>query len=339
MSEPEDPKEPPPPSAIGEPMSEHEPEPLPGESVPELAIPPAPIAPPTDDDLREAVGVKRREKVRLPTEDDEDERDADGLSMSPEQRARRRKMWLTLSFSLVIGLIIVAFVFLGRANSSRFVFACASDKITAEQGRGFPPWGTRELDGPEWAPIAIPPQAECKTHETEDESTLEGWFLDALIDQARAKLTAKDVTAVDDAEKQLQQALLLARAPERRDQRHKIEHMLGNVVYWRGVAKVKAATDALADASKLFDEAARKRPIDVNDAEAWSDYAKEVSDDLRLGPEALRPPAPLGATGAPGRPEAPRGVALPVEPPRVDANMGAPITPPDAGVPSGGVLL
>jgi hypothetical protein len=319
----------------------------------EPAPPEPPLAPPTDDDLREAVGVPRREKParaksRAKSEDERDERDdrdddrddADELPLTPEQRARRRRMWLTLSFSFVIGLIIVAFVFLGRANSSRLVLLCSAEKITAEQGRGFPPWGTRSLDGPEWAPIPIPPQAECATRETEDEDELERWYLDALVAQARAKLAARDVatgTGVDDAEKLLRQALLLARPPERHDRREDIDRLLGNVVYWRATAKMKAASDALGDAAKLYDEATAKKPVDLRDSAAWGDYARHLAEEIHLGPEALRPPVPLGAAPLPAREPAPPGVALPVEAP--DAQMGAPLTPPDAGVPSGGVLL
>src|SRR6185369_4656760 len=112
------------------------------------------------------------------------------------------------------------------------VMVCSADKISVEEGRGFPPWGTRALDGPEWAPIPIPPQAECQTRETEDTNELERWYLDALVGQARAKLTARDVatgTGLDDAEKLLRQALLLARPPTRKDERDDIDRLLGNV--------------------------------------------------------------------------------------------------------------
>jgi hypothetical protein len=308
---------------------------------PELTYEPAAAPPPaaSEDDLREAVGVPRREKARAPSEDDRDrDRDlADPTPLSPEQQARRRKLFLTLGLSLIASLVIIAFVFLGRANSNRLVFACSADQITAEEGRGFPPWGTRELDGPAWAPIAIPPQAECQTRETDDANELEGWYLDALIDQAAAKLSAREVTAVDDAEKQLQQALLLARPQDRRDERHRVERLLGDVVYWRAAAKVKAATDALAEAGKLYAQAAASRPVHVTDAAAWADYAKHLAEQLQLGPESLRAAPPLAAPLPDVRVPAPPGVALPVESP--DAATGAPLTPVDAGVPSGGVLL
>jgi hypothetical protein len=319
---------------------------------------PAPAAV-SDDDLREAVGVARRApradtaRPAAPTRrrdrDDRDrdrddrERDRDDRddAPTPAERARRRKLFVTLGLSLLVGLVIAAFVLLGRANADRLVFTCGADKITAEHGRSFPPWGTSTLDGPEWAPIAIPPQAECEARETDDLATLEGWYLDALYDQASAKLAAREVTAVDDAEAQLRQALLLARSAERRDQRANIERLLGDVVYWRGAAKTAAATATLLEAAKLFDEAAAKKPRNVSDAAAWGAYTRRLAGDLKAGPDALRPSTAMPPLPGSTRSPAPPGVPLPVESSDGGAPMGDPLgpVPPDAGVPTGGVLL
>jgi len=327
--------------------------PAPAPIVDEPALAPAPIAT-SDDDLREAVGVARRaprpaeatERVapRRSRRDDRDDRDEDrdrDDESTPADRARRRKLFVTLGLSLVVGLIIAAFVLIGRANAQRLVFTCAAEQITAEHGRSFPPWGTKTLDGPEWAPIAIPPQAECESRETDDLATLEGWYLDALYDQASTKLAAHEVTAVDDAEAQLRQALLLSRAPERRDQRANIERLLGDVVYWRATAKAAAATATLGEAAKLFDEASARKPRNVSDAAAWATYTRTLAAELKAGPDGARaatsmPPLP-GTTRSP----APPGVPLPVESSDAGVPMGSPIepAPPDAGVPTGGVLL
>lgn len=327
--------------------------PAPAAFAEEPALAAAPIAT-SDDDLREAVGVARRaprasERAdRTPPRrgrrdrDDRDDRDRDrDDEPTPADRARRRKLLVTLGLSLVVGLIIAAFVLLGRANAQRLVFTCAADQITAERGRSFPPWGTSTLDGPEWAPIAIPPQAECESRETEDPATLEGWYLEALYDQAAAKLAAREVTAVDDAEAQLRQALLLARAPERRDQRANIERLLGDVVYWRAAAKVTAATATLGEAARLFEEASAKKPRNVSDAAAWATYTRDLAADLKAGPTSLRPATSMPPLPGQPRPPAPPGVPLPVEGSDAGVPMGAPISPvpPDAGVPTGGVLL
>jgi hypothetical protein len=228
-------------------------------------------------------------------------------------------------------------VLLGQSNSSRYVFQCGEQTITAEQGRSFPPWGSERLGGAEWKPIEIPPGAECASRETDDRSQLEQWYLEALVEQAQAKLTAKEVTGVDRAQAELEQALLLSRAPERRDQRKEIDRLLGDVEYWRGAARVKAAIETLEEAAARYDAAAEKRPRHASDAAAWSGWLREVAAGLRAGPTGPRKGAAVEPVGVvEPRPEAPTGVALPVE----EAPDAAPITAPiDAGIPRGGVLL
>ena len=297
----------------------------------EGAIPAAPETAGTDD-LREAVGVSRLEDAELRPEPDP-EPDPD------EEPAKPRGRWpLVAAVALLAGGFIATIVLLGRSNASRYRFHCGEARITAEQGRSFPPWGTARLGGAEWQPIDIPPGAECASRETDDRTELEQWYLEALVEQAQAKLTAKEVTAVDGAEAELEQALLLSRAPERRDQRKEIERLLGDVEYWRGAARVKAALETLEDAASRYEAAAEKRPRHASDAAAWAQWLREVAAGLRAGPAGAKRPSGPVEPAEPARPSAPTGVALPVEEPApVDA---APITPPiDAGIPRGGVLL
>ncbi|HEU0029795.1 MAG TPA: hypothetical protein VFQ53_04115 [Kofleriaceae bacterium] len=284
-------------------------------------------------DLRAAVGVTPAARRRPPTEPDEDE-DLEGAG-----RGGRRKASFAIAGVLLLGLTVGAFVILGKVNSGRYVIACHADEVVAEQGRKFPPWGTRAIDGAEWKPIKIPPQAECRERDTEDEAELSAWYLDTLIDRASTALTAREVTKVDEANAMLEQALLHARAPDRRDKRKEIERLLGDVGYWRAAAKVKEASSALTDAAKQFDEAAAQRPRHVTDAAAWANYARRLVQDLRVGPAGApsEEPQPTEHGGAP------MGTALPVEPdagsatpPPVDAGAA---TPADAAAPSGGVLL
>lgn len=300
-------------------------------------IPAAPVTAATDD-LREAVGVRRlsdpgADPVPVPVPDPDPDPDAD-----PDVPARPRGRWpLVTAVALLAGGFIATLVLLGRSNSSRYVFHCGEQKISAEQGRSFPPWGSSRLGGAEWKPIEIPPGAECQTRETDDRAELEQWYLDALVEQAQAKLTAKEVTKVDRAQAELEQALLLSRDPERRDQRKEIDRLLGDVEYWRGAARVKVALDTLEEAAKRYDAAADKRPRHASDAAAWAEWLREVAAGLRAGPAGIKR-GTAGGPLEPPRPEAPTGVALPVEEPRpVDAT---PITPEiDAGIPRGGVLL
>ncbi|MBS1122367.1 MAG: hypothetical protein H6Q90_4595 [Deltaproteobacteria bacterium] len=310
----------------------------------------------SDRELREAVGIKPRPEphaARAPkphTSDDHDDgggdSDSDGDDGDTGKPRKSRKMIVVGAFTTVVGLGIAALVVLGHVNKASFAIACKPQEVVAEQGRAFPPWGTRALeDDDKWKPIKIPPEAECRERETEDEAELSGWYLDMLVERATALLTVREVTDYAGAATILEQALLHARAPERRDQRKEIERLLGDVGYWRASAKLRDAAAALTDAAKLFDTAAGQRPRHVSDASAWATYARKLVDDLHAGPAGAKQ-SPFAALPTPERPSAPPGTALPVEPDQGSAGSarspgtdGAPPTPPDAGVPTGGVLL
>ena len=310
---------------------------LPLEEAPAANPDDAPILPPSYDhaSLRGDTPVPGAPappspKAKRKRRDDDDDGDDD-------PRSNRRTVWIVAG-SIIAGITIVTFALLGRANSSNYLIACDADKIIAQQGRAFPPWGVSPMQGAEWKPIAIAPNGECKPRETDDADELEGWYLALLIDQASSLLTAREVTKPDVAAEQLNQALLLARSPERRDQRKDIERLLGDVDYWRASAKLRDAATALGDAAKQFDTAAAQRPRHVSDAAAWASYLRKLVDQLHAGPaggtQTAFPPLPPGVE----RPPAPPGVALPVEP--ADHGSDVPtLAPPDAGAPSGGVLL
>jgi hypothetical protein len=114
--------------------------------------------------------------------------------------------------------------------------------------------------------------------------------------------------------------------------------MLGDVQYWRASLRLRDANAALVDASRQFDAAALQRPLHVSDAGAWAELLRRISDELHAGPNgaaAAFPPSPTGQAHVP----APQGTALPVDPAPPGAGSDAPATVPDAGVPTGGVLL
>lgn len=326
-------------------------------SVPAAAAIPTPAAAPRAAtaepagslaDLQAAVGVRpsasastsappapARRRGREP-DDRDDDRDDDG--------PRRPRRWpLALALSAVLGGTVAAFVLIGRANREHYYLRCTPRHIVAEQGRSFPPWGSLRLDGAAWKPIAIPPAAECTPRATDDLVALEAWYLEALVDQATVKLSGSAPGDIDQAQAELEQAMLLTRSPERRDQRKELERLLGDVTYWRAAARVKGATTALEEAARVFDDAAGKRPRHASDAAAWAELARATAAVLGRGPGGggwpQSPPSGVPLPGA--RPLAPPGVALPVEP-EVDADAGVPAAEPDAstpGLPSGGVLM
>jgi hypothetical protein len=320
---------------------------------PDPTIPPQ-LASATVDDLREAVGVARQDAPveapaatitpaiaapapkRLPPRDDRDDDDDEDADGKP---SRRRRTGLIIAIALIAGGAIATVVLLGSSNHDRFVFRCGPTRITAERGRSFPPWGTFRLDGAAWKPIEIPPDTECRSRETESSAEVEGLYLDALLAQAELALGVKEVTQLDHAQELLDQAMLLSRDPDRADQRKKVDRMVGDVEYWRGAARVKAAIETLEEAARKFDTAVDKRPKYASDAAAWGAWVREVAGHLRAGPGGTHTAPTVTSPELPARPEVPTGVALPVEEaPADDAGVG-PVTPIDAGVPRGGVLI
>jgi len=251
----------------------------------------------------------------------------------------------------VVLAVILMFVALGKWNARDYYLVCNADRITAERGRGFPPWGTHRLTGAEWEPIQIPPDAECQETQTTDLIELEDAYLTALVEQANGMLTSRNPSNIELAERQLGQALLLTRRPERRNQRKEIERLLGDVEYWRGAAQIQQVIDLLRQAAGRFDGAAIKRPRHKSDSSSWAGFARATAEELRLGPPELRPahpvapnaPPPFTGTGPDSPVQVPdAGVGIAPDagpgtllPPPTDARPA----PPDAGLPSGGVLL
>ena len=323
---------------------------------PTSALPPnpddAPILPADaapDAALQHAVGApspraRKRAQTQPRRDDDDGEANDDG-----SKRSKRTMVIATLS--IIGGLGIATLVFLGRANSQRYEISCSASHAVAMQGRSFPPWGTHALNGPEWAPIALPANAECQPKQTEDVGELGKWYLELLVDRATVTLTAKDildapapaaagqpaVSPLDSVSAQLDQALLLARDPDKRDQRKEITRLQGDVQYWRAAARLRDASAVLIEAAKQFDAANAQHPRHATDSAAWSTFLHHLADELRAGPNGA--PIVIGPTGlvaAPPGVPVPVGTALPVE--EGSGRTEAP-APPDAGVPSGGVLL
>lgn len=345
MSDPDEPPGPPEPTeaaAESQPYPSPPTMPAPMESRP---YPSPPMMPgPADDsilppaaDLQDAVGAPTRRRPE-PDLDDHQPEDLD--------RKWNRRTMMIAGGSLFVGIGIVALIFLGRANADRYLLTCSTDRITPEQGRGFPPWGSRPLAGPEWKAVALPPNAECTEHEVDSEDALGKLYLDVLVDRASTALTGKNLldpagkagpAPLDAIADQLNQALLLARAPERRDQRKEIERLQGDVQYWRAMIRLRDASAALVDASKQLDAAAAARPRHVTDAGEWAGFLRKLTDELHGGPAGAQ--AAATATAAPPpmtTTTAPPGTALPVEP---EGSAASPPPPVDAGLPSGGVLL
>ena len=347
----DDPAPPPPAEAADQDEHEHEHEPAPDPAAAAVPAPdPAAVPAPAPDPVPDPSAAPYGPYI---DHDNLDDLDRDPLSAS-SRPANRRTMAIAAA-AILAGLLVATLVFLGRANAQRYLFACSTDRASAEQGRSFPPWGSRSLTGPEWKPIPLPPNAECRPRETDDVAELGGWYLDALVERASAILSAHDLAdtlahpasgsganappgPLDIADAELQQALLLARAPERRDQRKEVDRLLGDVAYWRATLRLHDVTAGLTDAAKQFDDAAAHRPRFANDAGAWAAFLRHLADELHAGPAGAAA-TPSAAAPAPATPGPPVGTALPVEPPAGSGSEAPAASPIDAGVPTGGVLL
>lgn len=200
-----------------------------------------------------------------------------------------------------------ALALVGYLNSDRYLLACEPDRAVPQQGRSFPPWGTRALPGAQWRPLKIAPETRCQARDTDDPLVLERAFLAMVLDQASALLAAREVTRIDDAEALLQQALLLTRpaehepeplAHQRGEQHDEVERLLGDVAYWRGQAKLRDALSALGDAAKQFDAAVARHPRHAADAGTWAARVRTLADEIHAGSPAASAGPASGSTGA-----------------------------------------
>jgi hypothetical protein len=301
-----------------------------------------PLLPATysENDLRTAIGSPPMPEQIRPRRARDDDDDGDP--------PRRRRTVLVVAGTLVVGVGIATLVVLGKLNAGRYAVSCEARQVIAEQGRSFPPWGMSRLGGDAWKPIPIPPSFQCVGRSTDDPAALGDAYRKMLVERAEALLTAKEPKQLEEAAGMLEQALLHARSdsPPHRAAREAIQRMLGDVGYGRASAALEEALTDLEGAAKQFEAAAGQRPRFADDADAWAAHVRRLIDALRAGPEGAEAlagsaaPAPAPAR-SPERPPAPPGVALPVEPAATESAGSAEPPPPapDAGVPSGGVLL
>ena len=295
-----------------------------------------PVPPLPNDDLRSAVGL--------------DDGSSGGDGGPPKRRSPRlsgKQRAILVAAALATILIGVGGI-LSWLNSQHYYFVCGTKNITAEKGRTWP-WGQRTLEGPRWRPIPI--GDECVEHSVDSAEELEALFLDTLLRRASELLTRDDPDSILEAEKELEQATLLTRSPQRRARRKEVDRLQGDVQYWRAAGEIEAAIQKLADAGKRFDDAAARRPRHKNDASSWAEHARAMSDEIRMGPKELRDETPVRADGRPHftgtepGSEPPRKAPTnpgdagpdPQQPSPAAPDAGPP--PPDAGLPRGGVLL
>lgn|GEM_PF-5097198 len=178
--------------------------------------------------------------------------------------------------------------FLSWRNAQNYYLVCGAEAATPERG-SFLPTGTSAIEGPAWRPIALTPTTRCKTGALArfaTEAELREAFLAQLLAEATARVTSADGTVIDEAEAQLEQAMLLTRShPGKRDL---VVQLQGDVEYWRGAARVTAAIEQLEQARKHFARAVERDARHGTDADKWGDYSQDLATQLRQGPLELR---------------------------------------------------
>jgi hypothetical protein len=293
---------------------------------------PLPDVPPWADDLPALAGVRHEDR------DD---------TIEPPSRRRRRLSPKAAKY-LAVGLLVVGLVgaFIGSswANSRGYFLVCEPDSIRAERGR-FWPWGRASMRGPSWQPIAISADTDCAELEVDTEDQLAERFARVLLARAGELLRQGRTDDLPVAERQLEQALLLARAQPGSSGREEVARLRGDLAYRRAVGELEAALERLDAAATHFEDAAQRAPLHHDDADARAAHARALLDATRRGPGQ-----PVRVEGTVDRPAptpsdpAPTGdlSRIPLGPDRpADADAPAPLDPDELeeDLPRGGVLL
>lgn len=263
------------------------------------------------------------------------------------------RRWLGLpAWGWVVGLVSLLaalFVVSDIRNQSRFVLVCQGNKVELQQGRRFPwPFGLEPLGGPEYKPIAISAEADCRNRTFETESDAARGFLDTLVGQVRSALANPGTANLRDARQQLIQAMMLTRSY--RDRRKEAQELLAELSYREGRASLARAENELRLALSRFQEAQKQEGSRFEDLDQWIGQIEEILRVISPSPFSsptlpALPHGPLPSltpkSGSPQPTSRPAGSAPPVPPPpgapRPDA--GPPPAGGDAALPSGSGIL
>ncbi len=338
------------PAATAPPPAAPTPAPPPAATAP--APPPAPMKlSDLDDDWTEPPAPPPAPPPPPPRRPGGDDGDSDGESWLGLSRRGRLILIGACTGAVVLAVVIV----LSVLNARDYYLECGTDTVVAKRGSTFP-WGKTPLEGAKWRTIKIPPSSFCEPRTFSTRAELEEAFVAILLVEAKSRITTARAEDIAEAERQLEQALLLTRRlPAKRDD---IERLHGDIEYWRAASELNQALSQLEAAAARFESAAKKKPRHKTDASQWARYTKETAQELRRGPPELRndadfgpdaPPPFAGTDTAPARPSEPTAPGPTFTGPSLDAGVPAgtalPLPadaappPADAALPTGGVLL
>jgi hypothetical protein len=279
---------------------------------------------------------------RGPKESDE-RRERSSSPYAPDERtpiegARRPRHWglPVWGWVILIGTSISALLLvLDLRNRDRYLLVCKAQKVELHKGRTFPwPFGHEVIGGPEYRPIEIPAEADCRDRVFHSQEEAELAFLDYLLSQVRDALANPGTADLNKARAKVRQALLISRT--HRSRRKEAQKMLAELAYRAGRAGLQRAENELRKALGYFQEAQKLNADKFDDLDDWIAHLEELLRGVSPSPGSAltRPVLPPGFGNPPpmSRPPLPGLSPLPGQPP-----ASAPSTSsPDAGPPQGG---
>jgi hypothetical protein len=199
-------------------------------------------------------------------------------------------IWL---LSLVVLVSIVGlWLYLDFRNRSRFRLVCEKQQLRAERGRGLPwPLGFEPLSGP-FQPLALPPDANCRTQAFSSSEEAESALLDALVAQAQRALSSARQMPPKHVRIQLQQAALITGLEAHRGRRREVEQLLADLAYREGRAGLAQAEGELRIALSRLQEAQRLASERYVDLKSWIQHLEHVLRKITPSPRVPQPDHP-----------------------------------------------
>ena len=250
--------------------------------------------------------------------------------------------WLLVA-AVLIGAL---FLFLDLRKRNKYKMVCSADKVELHKGRTLPwPFGYESLGGPEFKPVQIPAESDCRGRTYHSREEAESGFLDFILSQARTALSNPGTVSLKDARTQVLQALLLTRT--HRTRRKETQKMLAELAYREGRTGLARVENEIRTALARFQEAQKLDGDRFDDLDDWIEHLegllRTVAPSPSSGGPMTSPALPRRSHGASPRPLYPPGVSSPkgalpkstaplpgAAPPESDAG------PPESG---GGILM
>lgn len=263
-------------------------------------------------------------------------------SFDEDERTPRPRHWglPTWGWVLIIGTAVSALLLvLDLSNRNRYLMVCKAKKVELHKGRSFPwPFGHAAMGGPEFKPVPIPAEADCRTRVFHSQEEAELAFLDFILAQVREALANPGTADLSKARVKIRQALLLTRV--HRSRRKEAQKMLAELAYRSGRAGLARAENELRKALARFQEAQKLDADKFEDLEDWITHLEELLRTVSPSPGSsvtrptLLPGGSLPPMTRPPLPGLPGSTRPPSSAPALPAS-------PDAGAPAsgGGILM